>query len=202
MARLKLNRIATRTGVNAIDVDKLATLNGRYVRNIQIETNTTTYNFSTAWAQGPLFDPFAGVPLKAGSLVRLFYHMPCRNDYTGWGGGYIEPQFRINGGAWITLGSSGYDAGVMHSSAATGNANSIGSYNNTLIIDPNQAADFTIDFRFMLRSYEGTLILNGSHDINNTSATGTWAHTALTIPDKYVWQHFASVRAEELATLA
>lgn len=198
MSRLKLDRLATRSGNNVIDINKLASLAGRYVRQTQYAVESATYNFTTAWALGPSFNPFNGVQLKAGSVVKLYYHMPFRNDALSWAGTYTELQYRINGGTWVSMGSTGYDGGTMHYAGGTGvtGAGHIAFYNNTLIIDPQQTADFTIDFRFYCRSYGGTSILNGSHEINVISGT------AALQPSPHGNQHFSHVIAEELATLA
>lgn len=69
---------------------------------VAVQTNTTTYSTSTTWALGPSFSTVTD--FKAGSRVKLSYHIPMRNDSTGWGGGYIEPQVSFNGGStWSSL---------------------------------------------------------------------------------------------------
>lgn len=188
MSTLRVNNITARTGSSAINVAKLATNAGRYTRQIVTQTNSTTYNFTTSWALGPTFDAITG--FQAGSLVRMFYHFPMRNDSTAWGGGYIEPQVSINGGAWQSLGSCGYDASVMNSGSPA-----IGTFNNSLLLDLGGASDFSVQFRFYCRSYDGTVTLNGSHDVNTVSGTAT------IMPGNNGLQHWAHIIVEELATL-
>lgn len=185
---LKLDTIQNPSGTKALDVTKLST-GGYYTRQMYTQVDTTGYNFSTSFSAGPVFANVTG--FKAGSLVRMSYHMPCRNDSGSWGGGYIEPQVSFNNGTtWNSLGSSGYDAGVM--TLATGD---IGSYFNMMFLDPGMTSDFSVQFRFYLRSYDGTLTLNSSHEINLISGTATL------LPGTAGVQHYAKIIVEELATL-
>jgi hypothetical protein len=150
-----------------------------------MQVDSTTRNFSTTWAAGATFNTVEG--FRAGSKIRLTYHVPMRNDSTSWGGGYIEPQIRINGGTWQSLGSSGYDGGVMNNTSP-----SIGSYGNTLLIDPAQTNDFTVQTRFYHRAYDGTVKVNGSHDVNNVSGTGSLMSGINSS------QHYTNVLVEEV----
>ncbi len=153
------------------------------VANTQVDS--TTRNHSTTWGLGPTFSVVQG--FRAGSKVRLTYHVPMRNHSSSWGGGYIEPQIRINGGTWQSLGSSGYDGGVM-----TLGADAIGSYNNTLLIDPAQTADFSVQARLYYKSYDGTVIVNGSNNINNISGS------ASLMSGVNGMQHYTNVSIEEV----
>jgi hypothetical protein len=192
---LKLDTLQSLSGAKALDVNKLAADTApRYIRQSVREFNSNNYTFTTTWGAGPVM---AALPLmKAGSLVKLFYHCPLRNDATTWGGAYVEPQIAING-TWFTLGSSGYD-GVMVSGNPV-----IGHYANTLLLDPTGVTlgDFTCQFRFYLRSYDGTLWLNTNHDING-SISGTAAGGNMPSADNTnVNQHFMHTIVEELALL-
>jgi hypothetical protein len=160
--------------------------NGRTIGQISVQTDSTTRSFGSAWAPGATFATVPG--FKAGSLVRLHYSLPMRNDTAAWGGGYVEPQISFDGGStWQSLGSSGFDGGVMASDSGM-----IGQYANTLLIDPAQGADFSVTVRFYHRSYTGTVIVNGSHDINATSGT------AALMSGANGQQHYTSVIVEEL----
>ena len=121
----------------------------------------------------------------------IFYSYPCRNDSTGWGGLYFEPQIRINGdqGVWCSLGSRGYDA-VMNNGSSD-----ISHTNNHMLIDPEMTSDFTFQLCFYFRSYDGTVGLNNSqgHDMNATSGTAT------ILPNDNGWQHYGHFIVEELA---
>lgn len=174
-------------GNAALDINKIATNAGRYTRQVYTQVNSTSYSFSTTWAVGPTFPVVNG--FKAGSLVKITYGMPTRNDSTSWGGGYIEPQININGTGWQSLGSSGYDAGVM------GMAALIGSYSQSILIDPGMSTDFSLEIRFYARSYDGTLNINGSNEINVRSGTATL------MSGNNGLQHYAHVIVEELAIL-
>jgi hypothetical protein len=90
-----------------------------------------------------------------------------------WGGGYTEVQYQIDGGTWVSLGHSGYD-GVMTSSAQA-----ILTYNRTILIAPSQTNDFNIAIKLRHRSYDSTLIVNGSHELS-----GADFHTTLIAEEK------------------
>jgi hypothetical protein len=168
---------------------KLAT--GRTIRRIIIQSDTARYA-STNWMIGPRFPTITG--FKAGSLVRIFYHIPGRNDGGNWGGGYIEPQISYNDGiSYVSLGSCGHDGGVMNYGGAS-NANSfdIGSYNNTLLIDPQLQTDFSVTIRFYIAPYNSTYVVNGDNAINNISGT---APLATGVNGN---QHYSHVIVEEL----
>lgn len=184
---LKLDTIQNVNGAVALDIAKLSA-GGRYTRQIITQTDTASYSFTTTWGLGPTYPTL--VDMKAGSLIRLDYTMPCRNDSTSWGGMYIEPQFKINTTAWQSLGSCGYDGSIMN----FGNA-AIGTYCNAILVNPEQVADFTVQFRFYFRSYDGTSVLNSSHDINAVSGT------ASIMAGNNGLQHFSHVIVEELALL-
>jgi hypothetical protein len=171
-----------------ITVDKLSYTDGsRVIRKSVVLVTTNPHVAGTGWTHGPIFPAIHD--FKAGSLIKLSYHIPMRNDSVSWGGGYIEPQISFNGGAtWNSLGSSGFDGGVMQNTAP-----SIGSYFNSLLIDPQQSSSFSIMVRFFFRSYDGTVMINQSHDINNISGTATLMTGMNGI------QHYAKIIVEELA---
>lgn len=187
MSKLRVDILATKAGTNALDLSKL-TDGGRFTKQTLVATDSTTYNFTTTWAVGPTFSVMSG--FSANSLVKLSYHMPCRNDSTTWGGMYIEPQISINGGAWQSLGSGGYDGNVMNNTSAD-----IGSYFNSILIDPAQASAYTLQVRFYFRSYDGTATLNGSHDVNAISGTATL------MSGNNGLQHYSKIIVEELAKI-
>jgi hypothetical protein len=163
---------------------------GYYIRQLFTEIDTTNRSFSNSWTLAWTGTNRTG--FKAGSKIRLQYHMALRNNSGSWGGGYIEPQISFNNSSWFSLGSSGYDGGVMGE-----NAGEIGSYNNSIIIDPalqGVTTDFQVRIRFYAKSYDGTLLWNQDHDINAVSNTATAA------ADANRNQHFCNFTIEELAT--
>ena len=161
---------------------------GRYTRKLYTEVNSETVTLSTTWSLAVAFSDVTG--FKAGSLIKLTYHMPMRNDSTSWGGAYIEPQIRFNSGTWQSLGSSGYDGGIMHLTSAD-----IGSYFQEIVIDPGQTSDFSFGVRFYARAYDSTAYINGSHDINNVSGT------ASIMSGNNGLQHYCHIIVEELALI-
>lgn len=187
---LRLSNVNSAAGLPALDIDKIASNAGRYIRQVYAQVDTTSFtSIGTSWTLGPSFANTTG--FKAGSLVRLDYHMPCRNDSTSWGGLYIEPQISYNAGMnWFSLGSSGYDGNVMNNASAD-----IASYFNSILIDPGQTSDFGVQVRFYVKSYDGTAYINYSHDINLVSGTAT----ALT--GNNFNQHYSKIIVEELAIL-
>jgi virulence-associated protein VapD len=53
------------------------------------------------------------------------------------------------------------------------NGYAIGSYFNSLLIDPGQSSDYTVKVRFYFKTHDGTVYINQSHDINSISGTAT-----------------------------
>lgn len=103
---------------------------------------------------------------KAGSKLEIYWHVPCRNDSTSWGGFIMELNISFDGGTtYYSLGGIGFDA-VMESGAGS----DIHYSNNLLWIDPNQASDYQVRLKFRYCSYDvGTLGVNegsSSHYIN------------------------------------
>lgn len=167
-----------------------ANTDGYYVRQAVVQVYSTGWTVGNSWALAMTFDSLP--TFKAGSLIEMDYLFPCRNDDAGWGGMYIEPQVSFNGGStWSSLGSSGYDGGIMHSGSAD-----IGSYYNSMTIDPAQASDFTPRFRFYMKSYSSTSSINNggsSNDINNISGT------AAILSGNNGLQHFGRINVREIA---
>jgi hypothetical protein len=141
----------------------------KYNRGIHrlIDTNISAdRDATTTWKPGATFSNITG--FKANSLLRIYYSVPCRNGSLGWGGLYFEPQISFNGGStWQSLGSRGFDA-VM-----TQGGGSIHASDNLMLIDPGQSSDFSVRMRYYFRSYDGTVIINDSRDINAISGTAT-----------------------------
>lgn len=159
---------------------------GYSARNIVVQVDTAGRSSGTGWTLGP---SFSAIQCRGGSLVKMSYHVPMRNDASGWGGIYIEPQVRFNYGSWQSLGSTGHE--MMH----LGNAD-IATYKNDLVINPGIASEFLVEFRFYFRAYEGTVYLNNgsNHDINVVSGT------ASIMSGDNGNQHFFHIIVEEFAT--
>ena len=212
-ATLSAGRITNSSGVAALNIAKIAASalpvpythpsyqafypdsvgKARYIRQIVTQYDDGNYSCS-GWTQ--VLNRFTNIPdFSAGSLVKLSYHVPCRNDNDGWGGAYLEPQISYNGGAkWWSLGSSGYDA-VMNQGSA------VGSYFQSILIDPyligvSAGAGFGVQIRFYARAYDGTTLINTDHNINAISGT------AVLDPSINGAQHYAHIIVEELALLS
>ena len=190
---LRTNSLQDSSGNTALDVSKVASTTaqgaGRYVRQIINQVDTTDRTSGTSWTAGTELPVVGG--FKAGSLLRIYYMYPCRNDSTSWGGIYFEPQIRFNQGTWQSLGSRGYDA-VME----LGNG-SISFTSNSMLINPEQSSDFSVQLRFYFRSYDGSVGINNGngHDINATSGT------ANLMSGNNGLQHYGHWNIEELAIL-
>jgi len=192
MSIVKAQYLATSDGTEVVDLDKLSTT-GYYTKQIITQVDTTSRTFSTAWALGPTF---ASIPCSANSLLLLDYFVPCRNDSTSWGGAYIEPQVSFDGGTtWNSLGGSGYDGGVMK----LGNS-AISHYYQQILINPGLTSAFNARFRFYFRSYDGTLSVNVSHNINAISGTAALDNTNYNGSYDNINQHYLHVVVEELAS--
>lgn len=158
----------------------------RIIRKSVVQVNSTTYNVGTSWTLWPTFSNITD--FKAGSLVKLSYNIPMRNDSISWGGWYIEPQISFDWwSSWNSLWSSWYDGWVMNNTSP-----SIGSYYNTILVDPAQVSDFTVTVRFYFKSYDGTVKVNGNNNINAISGVAplmTWVNGL---------QHYSKIIVEEL----
>lgn len=169
--------------------DIVNNLKGLYLRKCVTLVDSTSYTVTTAWSLTCQFSEI--LDFKAGSKIKISYHMPCRNDSTSWGGAYIEPQVSFNSGStWFSLGSSGYDANIMNSGSP-----SIGSYFNSILIDPQISTNFSLKVRFYCASYDGTAWINLNHNINAISGN------APLISGNNGLQHYAHIIVEELATI-
>jgi len=104
----------------------------------------------------------------ANSILEFYYHVPYRNDSSSWGGAYVEPNISFtNGVSWLSLGTTGYDGGIM-----TLQANTIHYQNNFIMIYPTQSAKYNVRIKFRHKNYDGTSTVNGSNNLN-ARATGT-----------------------------
>tara|TARA_B100002019_G_scaffold76648_1_gene66181 strand:+ start:487 stop:1647 length:1161 start_codon:yes stop_codon:yes gene_type:complete len=112
------------------------------------------------------------VPMKAGSKVKLEFHIPYRQDGgSGWKGGYHWIYFRLNktvagvaANTWVFLLTSGYH--MDHASSV------ISNYSNSCYLPLSVPEDFTIEFQHRWRPYENTsevMYINGGHHINITT---------------------------------
>lgn len=181
------NTVSTAAGAVAIKTNMIDS-QSRYLRKVEYASSAVGYNLSTAWStRTELSTLFTG--FLPGSLLQMTYYVPARNDSTSWGGLYIEPQVEFNSdGAWKSLGCCGYDGGVMIFLGQT-----IASYQNSILIDPEMASEYSVKFRFAMRSYDGTTTINNSHDINNVSGTAT------IMPGVSGTQHYHHLIVEEYA---
>jgi hypothetical protein len=128
-----------------------------------VQVDTVIRTATASWTFGPTFDTIFG--FKPNSKVKLFYHVPSRNQSGSWGGIYIEPQVSWNGQAWQSLGSTGFENMVL-------NGEEILTYNNTLLLVPGFNYEFSARFRFVFQSYDGTTGWgNFNRNLNSTSGT-------------------------------
>ena len=129
-------------------------------RKINQEVDTANRTFTTTWADGKVWEQHR---YKAGSKLLLNIYIPCENDTTGWGGGYLEIQYNINNSGWQSLGHSGYTMAMAYP------ARLVDAYNNTILFDPDQTNDFDLQFKFRHRSYGNTLEVNVGTDFSGDS---------------------------------
>ena len=108
-----------------------------------------------------------------GSDIEFYMYVPTRNDSTDWGGAYIEPNLSFDGGTtYYSLGSSGYDGGVMGKSQLIHNYTKSYWIKNSTSNIPSSGT-FGVRFKLRFCPYENstTLTINGSHDINGKTGT-------------------------------
>ncbi len=184
MSTIRVSNVADLGGTVHATMSNLSTT-GFYTRQIVTQVDTT-FRSAVGWTLGPTFANLSG--FQANSLIKLTYFVPARNNDTSWGGMYIEPQVRFNSGTYQSLGSSGYDGGVM-----TNNGEDIGHYHQTILIDPSLSTAFDTQFRFYFKSYGGTAMWNTDHDINANSGTAT------IMSGNNGLQHYMHIVVEELA---
>lgn len=188
---LKLTTLSDLNQNVAIDIDKMAAASTpRYSRRIINLIDTTDRSSGTTWTLGYDSGNISG--FKAGSVLKISYMYPARNESSSWGGLYFEPQIRYNNGVWQSLGSRGYDA-VMN----TNSGGNIRYTDNVMYVDPAQSADYYIAIRFYFKSYDGTVGLNNSQGHNINAISGT----APLMAGNNGNQHYGNWIIEELALL-
>ncbi|XLQ20057.1 MAG: discoidin domain-containing protein [Candidatus Moraniibacteriota bacterium] len=114
-------------------------------------------SFTTAITDGKTWDT---VTIRDGFDVDLDYNIPARNASTSWGGGYLYLEYSLNGGAWTAIGNSGYQLAM--SNGATDIETHSGMIRMTRAELGSVTGDFDIQFKFRHKSYDGTLLINGS----------------------------------------
>jgi len=130
--------------------------------NIMRRYDTVTRTFGTTYADGKIWDIFTKT---IGTNVMLSWRCPFRNEILDWGGGFIDIYLSINGGAYASIGDSGYDGGVM-----VHGAEAFGSMSGTLLLDLDAVRNATsIQIKFSHRSHTGVVTINGSHGISTGS---------------------------------
>lgn len=181
---LKVSNIQSNNANNEINILNNATINQstlsesyqphHYINNISKQYDDATRNFGSGdFTDGKVWD--AITDCRPGSKFDISISIPMRNDSTSWGGAYTELLYKIPESEvytdWVSMGNSGYD-GVMVNGSAT-----ILTYNRRFILYPHNVAPrknkYSIQFKFRHRSYDGTLTINGSHDINRTGSGGS-----------------------------
>jgi len=149
----------------------LANLSGSYkIGKVISEYNTSglSNTSNAAWVAWPAAGFTNQTGFTGGSTIHIEAWIPMRNDSTGWGGGYVDTNITFdNGVAWRSLGNHGYDGGVMANTSP-----SIHGENITYLVTGTPSTDYSVKLRFMFKSYDGTVAINSSHDINRTGTAG------------------------------
>ena len=168
------NNLLRVEGVTIKDQDDNILNNGKAL-NIWYEYDTTTRTVVQTWVDGKTWSNHTK---SVGTDIVIYYRCPMRNNADGWGGGYLDIQYSTDGGSvYTSLGSAGYDGGVMYSGAdAIGNIAGSSWLDLQAIRDAEQ-----IRFRFSHYSYADTTTINGSHDITTGAMGCFW--TNLTIQE-------------------
>ena len=150
----------------------LANLTGVYkIGKVVAEYDSAnwSHNSATTWKEWPTAGFTNHTGFTGGNLLHIEYWIPMRNDSSSWGGGYIDTNITFNNGvSWRSLGTPGYDGGVMV--ASSGNA--IHGQNQTYLITNTPSTDYSVQLRFMIKTYDSTVYVNQSHDINRTGTAG------------------------------
>jgi len=140
--------------------------------NIMYRYDKVTRVFGTTMADGKTWDMFTKT---AGTSVMLSWRCPFRNHTDEWGGGYIDILLSVDGGDYMSIGTSGFDGGVMVLGAYA-----IGSMSGTLLLDLYVVRHATsIQIKFRHRSLDNTLTINGDHDIDTGALGAFWSQITL-----------------------
>jgi hypothetical protein len=105
--------------------------------------------------------------LPAKANCNVYIHLPCRNDTTSWGGMFTRLYYRVNSGAWTSMGDSGYSAVMIN------NFYSIAYYANEFNLDFSSiTSSFTLGFLLQCAPYNGGLEVITSNNIGGGTSTG------------------------------
>ena len=147
----RLGEVIEISGADALSAHKRLNIMRRY--------DNVTRTFGTTYADGKEWDTFTKT---AGTNVMFSWRCPFRNDSTNMGGGFLALHLSIDGGAYASIGNSGYDGGVT-----VDGAGAVGSMSGTMLLDSDAVRDATsIRIKFRHHSYDGTVTINGSHGIH------------------------------------
>lgn len=149
--------------INMVGTFKQSAINSSFIRNIYVETDTTSRSFGTGYGVGMTW---ASRTYNANSRLLIDYYIPIRNDSGSWGGLYTYVEYNLNGAGWAFLGHSGY-TGVMSYGAGD-----IGFHTNKFWFPFTLASNFTFQLRFQHRTYDGTGYVNQATDAGTGTANG------------------------------
>ena len=188
-SQLIVDQIVTSDGVTR--PSGLIPASGYYLGKTIFDRDTSSYSTASgSFVDLVTFGNYSG--FSPNSILEFYYHIPCRNDTGGWGGCYIEPNISFdNGGTWLSLGTTGYDGGVMTYSSA----NTIHYYDNTIMLYPQRSSSYTVRIKFRYKVYDGTVTVNGSNDLNGRATGGTYL-------SGYEYTHFLHYTIKEYIPMA
>ena len=164
---IKVDQIQNAAGTGSIDHGRILSKDdGLVIRQTSRQHYTPTITTaSTSFIDGP---SFTFTDIQPDSDLDLYIRLPMRNDIDSWGGLYMALWHTIDGGTtWRSMGTTGFD--MMNVAGAI-----IMTYTNKFLLPSEEIGLSTagsITFKVRLRPYSGTLILNGSHDINGGGDT-------------------------------
>lgn len=118
------------------------------------ELDTTYREFGTSYGDGKIWQKRT---YRAKTKLLVHLSIPSRNDSSAWGGGYLDFQYSLNGGAYVSLGSSGFDMNMCNSTIHT-----IDHDDWHFLLDLDQSAAYTLQFKCRHKSYDGTLQVNNN----------------------------------------
>jgi len=177
-----------KTKVKAGKIEWLGTKNKTYIQTFK--TTKSFWNWNAV-----LLNLFPQVTIQANKQVKLDLRVPTRNDTTSRWWLYINVNAKVNGN-WYNLWNCWYDGNAMQDSARSINAyteSKLYDFIGNLWLNANQS--FTLQFELTARSYNGTTIVNGSHDINRT-ASNLWSRWTV---QSWAWdQNFTTLILQEL----
>lgn len=126
-----------------------------YIPKSYAQTDDVSRTFNTAWSDGFETTRF---DIRKGWDIEFYYEIPCRNTSSGYGGGYTEVLYSLDGVNYTSLGNSGYQLVMASGGGNISTESRLLLISRSLINAPDE--NIKISFKMRHKSYEGSLWVN------------------------------------------